>query len=95
MKGQEVNLCDRLIDHLGNHLQDLVLGVRWFEDSQCLQTPETPQDLPLLLLQTQVAVSDQRLVPLHLLRCASVLPGAPLHQPIMTHFLFEHRGRDE
>lgn len=80
--------------HLGDHLQDLVLGLRWNQNSKALQTTKTPQDLPLLLLQAQVAIGDQRLVPLHLLRCSSILPSAALHQPIMTHFLWS-RKRDD
>lgn len=75
--------------YLGDHLQDLVLAVWWFQGAESLQTTKTPQDLPLLLLQAQVAIGDQRLVPLHLLRSPSILLGAALHQPIVTHFLFE------
>lgn len=83
-----------MLYHLGDHLQDLVFGLRWSQHSECLQTTKTPQDLPLLLLQSEVAVGDQRLVPLYLLRCSSVLPSSPLNQPIVTGFLLEQRRRN-
>lgn len=79
--------------HLSDHLQDLVFSLRWSQHPECLQTPKTPQDLPLLLLQSEVAVGDQRLVPLYLLRCSSVLPSSLLNQPIVTCFLLKQKRR--
>lgn len=45
--------------HLGDHGQDLAVGLGWSQDPQGLQASQAAQDLPLLLLQTQTAVSRQ------------------------------------
>lgn len=91
LNGGYVFVC--VLSHLGDHLQDLVFSLRWSQHSECLQTTKTPQDLPFLFLQTQVAIGDQRLVPLHLLWCSGILLSPPLNQPIVTRFLLGPRRR--
>lgn len=73
--------------YLSNELQYLGLGVWRGEDPQALQPAQASLDLPLLLLQGQVAVGDQRLVPLHLLRGPGIPLGATVHHPAVLHFL--------
>lgn len=71
--------------HLGNHAQDLAVGLGWSQDPQFLQTSQAAHDLSLLLLQAQAAVSRQRCAAAHLVGRAGILLCSPLHQPIMAH----------
>lgn len=75
--------------YLSDELQDLVLGVRGREDPKGLQPTQAPLDLPLLLLQGQVAVGDEGLVALHLLGGAGVPLSPPVHHPAVLSFLRE------
>lgn len=78
-------------DH-GDLLENLVLGLRRRQHPESLQSTKTPQDLPLLLVQAQLAVGDQRLVPLHFLRRLCILSRSMLQQPIMMGFLWQGEG---
>lgn len=71
--------------HLGNHAEDLAVGLGWSKDPQVLQASQAAHDLPLLLLQAQAAVSRQRRAAAHLVGRAGVLMCSPLHQPVMAH----------
>ena len=78
--------------NLGYHLQYLVLRVGGRQDPEGLQATKAPGDLPLLLFQTEVAIGNEGLVPLHLVRGASVSLGAALHHPAVLELLANQRG---
>ena len=78
--------------YLGYHLQYLGLRVGGRQDPEGLQATKTPSNLPLLLLQTEVAVGNEGLVPLHLVWGSSVSLGAALHHPTMLELLANQRG---
>ena len=78
--------------YLCYHLQYLGLRVGGGQDPEGLQATKTPDDLPLLLLQTEVAVGYQGLVPLHLVRGSSVPLGTALHHPAVLELLANRRG---
>lgn len=76
------------MSYLSKHLQDLPFTFILSQNSESLQTTQVPQNLPLLLLQTQFPVGDQGLVSLQLVRSPGVLLSSPLNQPVMARFLF-------
>lgn len=73
--------------YLSDELQHLRVRVGGAEGADGLQPPQVPLDLPLLLLQRQAAVGDQRLVPLHLLRGPCVSLSALMHHPAVLNLL--------
>lgn len=76
--------------YLGNELKYLSLRIWWSKYSKSLQPPQTALDLPLLFLQRQVAISNQRLIPLHFLWGAGVSLSPAVHHPAMLHLLNTH-----
>lgn len=76
--------------YLSDELQHLRVCVGGTEGTDGLQPPQVPLDLPLLLLQRQAAVGDQRLVPLHLLWGPCVSLSALMHHPAVLHLLNTH-----
>lgn len=73
--------------HLGDELQDLGLCIWGGQHTQHLQSPEAAKDFPLFLLQGQVAVGNEGLVPLHLLWGAGIALRSSLHHPAMLSLL--------
>lgn len=78
---------DSLCTYLSEELQDLVLRVGGRQHPKSLQPPQAALDLPLLLLKGQVAVGDEGLVALHLLRGDGVPLGPAVHHPAVLRLL--------